>query len=226
MQIILERKDLRVQEVKVQHSIKNLQGRSIRLDIYAVDSDGKRYNIEIQRDDRGAGAKRARYNGSLMAANIANPGEECEDLPEIYVIFITERDVLEGNLPIYHVDSMIRENNQRFPDETHIIYVNSKITDETELGKLMDDFHCTEADEMNHPVLAKRVKFFKENPEGVRTMCKELEKMCEEVREETLKNNIRNMLLDHVPHDKIKQYTNATDEEIEAVEKELLVKNK
>ena len=36
-------------------------------------------------------------------------------------------------------------------------------------------------------MLAKRVRYFKENQEGVTVMCKEMEKMCEEVREETTK---------------------------------------
>lgn len=37
LQIILNRKDLNVQKVHAQHDIKNLQGRSIRLDIIALD---------------------------------------------------------------------------------------------------------------------------------------------------------------------------------------------
>ena len=37
LQIILKREDLKVREVHGQYSIKNLQGRSIRLDILAVD---------------------------------------------------------------------------------------------------------------------------------------------------------------------------------------------
>ena len=37
--------------------IKNLQGRSVRLDILAVDTNNRTYNIEIQRSDRGAGVK-------------------------------------------------------------------------------------------------------------------------------------------------------------------------
>ena len=56
----------------------------------AVDADNRVYNIEIQRSDKGAGAKRARYNSSLMDANVTEPGEKYENLCESYVIFITE----------------------------------------------------------------------------------------------------------------------------------------
>lgn len=66
LHIVLNKPDLKVQDIKVQHTIKNLQGRSIRLDIFATDESGKKYNIEIQRADKGAGRKRARYNSSLM----------------------------------------------------------------------------------------------------------------------------------------------------------------
>ena len=66
LQIILQRHDLKVQSAHGQYDIKNLQGRSIRLDILAVDTNNHPYNIEIQRSDRGAVAKRARYNSSLM----------------------------------------------------------------------------------------------------------------------------------------------------------------
>ena len=45
-----------------------------------------------------------------------------------------------------------------------------------------------------------------------------------EGRAEGQKAIIQNMLADHVPHDKIKQYTHATDAEIAEAEEEMLVK--
>lgn len=66
----------------------------------------------------------------------------------LYVIFITENDVLKSNLPIYHIDRTIRETQKSFNDEAHIIYVNSQIINETELGKLMHDFRCKDAKDM------------------------------------------------------------------------------
>ena len=69
LQIILKRADLKVLHVKGQQDIKNLQGRSVTLDILAVDTDNKVYNIEIQRSDKGAAVKRARYNSSRCSAD-------------------------------------------------------------------------------------------------------------------------------------------------------------
>ena len=46
------------------------------------------------------------------------------ELPETFVIFITEHDVLKDGEKIYHIDRIIRETNKPFGDGTHIIYVN------------------------------------------------------------------------------------------------------
>ena len=47
--------DLKVEEVKTQVSVVNFMHRSVRLDVVATDSKGKKYDVEVQRDDEGAG---------------------------------------------------------------------------------------------------------------------------------------------------------------------------
>ena len=103
LQIILNRKDLKVQSINSQYSLKNLQGRSICLDILALDNKNCIYNIEIQRNDYGANPKRARYNSSLLDANITQPGDTYQQLRETYVVFITENDFFNLGRPIYHI---------------------------------------------------------------------------------------------------------------------------
>lgn len=80
----------------------------------AVDGNGKIYNIEIQRSNAGADRKRERYNSSIIDANILDVGKEYEKLPESYVIFITENDVLEKGKPIYHINRYIEETGELF----------------------------------------------------------------------------------------------------------------
>lgn len=185
LQIILNRTDLKVLRVNGQQDIKNLQGRSVRLDILAVDAENRVYNIEIQRSDKGAGVKRARYNSSLIDANVTEPGEKYENLCESYVIFITENDIMKVGLPIYHIDRTVKETGELFGDESHIIYVNSQIKDESALGKLMHDFSCTDAKDMKYKILADRVRYFKEDEKGVATMCRAMEEMRNETARET-----------------------------------------
>ena len=187
LQIILKREDLTVREVHGQYGIKNLQGRSVRLDILAVDEQNRAYNIEVQRSDRGASEKRARYNSSLLDANLTESGKDYDALNETYVIFITENDVLKAGLPIYHIHRTIDETGAIFNDQSHIIYVNSQIKDKTALGKLMHDFFCTNAQDMFYPVLANRVQYFKQDAKGVATMCRAMEEMRNEsVRERNI----------------------------------------
>lgn len=187
LQIILEKQNLKVVLVRTQETVSNLQGRSVRLDILAVDEENVFYNIEVQCKDGGAVPKRARYNSSLIDANITEPGDDYEKLPETYIIFITKNDVRGGGLPIYHIDRMERETGKEFGDKSHIIYVNGKIKDNTRLGKLMHDFECRNPDDMNYKILADRTRYFKENEKGVQTMCEMMETMRAEAAEQAAK---------------------------------------
>ena len=175
--IVLNKPDIKVEKVQTQYSMKNIKGRSLRLDIYATDSENKKYNIEIQRADKGAGAKRARYNSSLIDSNILPAGVDVENLGETYVIFITENDVIGKNKPIYHIERYIREAEEYFNDGSHIIYVNASYKDDTELGKLMHDFSVTEPENMYFKVLADATGYYKKDKEGIQAMCKAMEDM-------------------------------------------------
>lgn len=62
LRIILKRKDLTVARSATQLTIGNLFGRSVRLDIYAMDDAGRQYDIEVQQEDKGAAPERARLN--------------------------------------------------------------------------------------------------------------------------------------------------------------------
>lgn len=184
LQTILENKKLKVIDTVAQKVVKNLEGRSVRLDVYAKDNKGKPYDIEIQRADKGAGAKRARYNSALMDADITVPGEDAKNLPESYVIFITENDNFGKGLPLYHIERTVKECNIPFDDESHIIYVNGKYEGNDPIGDLMHDFHCKKADDMKNKLLAERARYLKENEKGVKHMCRIMEEMAKEERDE------------------------------------------
>lgn len=88
LSIFLNRNDLKVTHCKSRYDLHSLRGRSVKLDVYAVDSKGKRYDIEIQRANEGANPKRARYHSSLTDANSLDKNQSPKDLPEIYVILL------------------------------------------------------------------------------------------------------------------------------------------
>ncbi len=181
LNVFFDRYDMKVLSVTSQREIKNPNGRSVRLDIYAVDSEGRHYDIEVQRQDRGAGERRARFNSSMLDTKLLQAGENAEDLPDSYVIFITENDVRKQDRPIYRFHRRDDETNELFDDGSHIIYVNGAYkNEETRIGQLMHDFRCVEADDMHNQVLADKVRYFKETEGGREEMCKVMEDMRNE----------------------------------------------
>ena len=180
LQVIMDKKNLKVIDQVLQKDYKNLQGRSAVLDCVARDSGGRQMDVEIQQDNEGASPKRARYHSGLMDMNTLNPGQDFDELPESYVIFITRDDALGYGLPIYHVNRKIEEVSERFKDGTHIIYVNSGKQEDTELGRLMHDLHCKNAEDMYSEILADRVYELKETQKGVEFMCREMEQIYSE----------------------------------------------
>ena len=191
LRIVLEKPDLKVLDVRTQVFVENLLNRSVRLDILATDSTGAKLNVEVQRSDKGAGRKRARYNSSMMDANLLKKGEDFDKLPETWVIFITENDVMGKGLPLYPIERCFLGTGERFEDGSHILYVNGAYRSDTPIGKLMHDFSCTDAADMYYGTLADRVSFFKESKEGIEIMCRAMEDM----RNQTLKEGMKEVAL-------------------------------
>ncbi len=218
LRIILEDEGIQVTDIETQVLMKNLLGRDIWLDIEARDSAGHNFNVEVQRSDKGAGFKRARYHSSIMDANLLKSGEDYNTLPETYVIFITESDIIGAGKPIYHIDRQIAEMNMPFDDEEHIIYVNAAYEDElTDLGKMVHDFRCTNPDDMYFDKLAKKARYFKTNDEGVISMCKVLEDMRNEVAWNKTVEFVLNLIKDGDSYEKIARVTGMTVDQVQEI---------
>lgn len=170
LRAVLGNDRLRVTEVITQQSVPNLYGRAVRFDALATDGETI-YDIEIQRSDEGAVPRRARFNSSMIDSREVSKGTLFPDLPETYVIFITEHDVWKRGKPLYTVRRTFEDTEEVFNDGTHILYVNGECQSESPLGRLMHDFFCSDPNDMYSDVLAERVRFFKEDEKGVAAMC-------------------------------------------------------
>ena len=95
-----------------------------------------------------------------------------KEIPQRYVIFITQKDVMKKGLPIYHIRQRIDEDDNEFYDEGYIILCQWRKQSDTPLGRLMHDFKCTNPNDMYYDLLRERVKYFKEDKRGVEEMCK------------------------------------------------------
>ncbi len=181
---ILPHLELRIIRVKTEYVIPNLYGHGVRLDIYAKDKNGTPFNIEIQRASRDAHPRRARYNASLLDAQLRRRSKSYKSLPDTYVIFITEKDIFGESLPVYEIGRIILKTGASFDDGSHILYVNGAYKGDDPIGHLIHDLRAQKPEDMTDSPLRSTVIRYKETEGGVRTMCKAFEKLRREAAKE------------------------------------------
>ncbi len=188
LRIITSKPDLVLTRCETQKDLKRLAGsRSICLDAHGIDSIGTHFNLEIQREGTGADPHRARYHSSALDIENLHAGQEFDELPETCTIFITEKDLYGTGAPMYTIERMNLTTGKAFGDGEHIIYVNGEYRGDDDLGKLMHDFNCTDAEDMHFELMAERTEYLKKDPKGVRSMCQ----IMEDLRNESLSQGRR-----------------------------------
>ena len=177
--------DLVITSLETQKDLKRLVGgRSICLDAYGIDSKGIIYDIEIQRAVHGAGVHRARYHSSCMDVENLDAGQEFDELPDTYTIFLTEQDLFGKGLASYPVERIVLPTKELFHDGEHILYINGSYRANSDIGKLLHDFFCWNPDDMNYDLLKETTRYYKEDPKGVAIMCEAFEEVRNEGRAE------------------------------------------
>ena len=161
----------------------------------------------------------------MLDANITDSGDKYEDLAETYVIFITAQDYFHAGKAVYHIERIVTETKRQFGDKSHIIYVNASTQEDTELGRIMHDFHCTQVKDFQTETLANRVKYFKETESGKRRLSGMLEEMRaesrEEGREEAKREMAKKLISAKIPMDTIQETSGLPKDILIALEKEL-----
>lgn len=126
----------------------------------------------------------------MLDSHTLKKNDDYSKLSELYIIFITENDYLGLGKPIYEVSKqfIVKEKYNHlylpFEDGCNIMYVNGAYRGNDAIGKLMHDFSIANADEMFYEEIAKRVRFHKQEEQGVRTMCRIIEEYGEEKKAE------------------------------------------
>ena len=199
LRILTNIEDLVITKLEIQKDLKRLVGaRSICLDAYGIDSQGRVYNLEIQRYDHGFGVHRARFHSSSMDIENLDAGQDFDELPDTYTIILTEKDFYGRGCAFYPVERVNLVTNELFNDGEHILYVNGEFRDNSEIGKLMHDFSCWNPDEMNYDLMKDAVKYYKETPEGVAFMCRTFEEIRKEGIEEGIEQGIEQSRIDSI----------------------------
>lgn len=196
---IILKKKLQLVEATVQDPVVKEDGRGVRFDVLAKDSKNRYYDIEIQRSNEGAIPRRARYNAAHLDASHKkkNSGLYGKNLPETYIIFITENDYWKKGDAVYAFERKCTASDNTellFDDGLHIIYVNGQYRGKDKIGTLMRDMSSRDIDDMSNSILKDQVRYFKENEQGVNNMCKVMNKLIKEERKEEKKRIAQNML--------------------------------
>lgn len=199
LRIILGKK-VKVISVTGQNEMKNHQvgGRSITLDVDAMDENGEEIDIEVQGNSEGAHVRRARYHSSMVDSRMLKEGQAFRELKDSYVIFIYKHDKFRKGLPLYHVERYVGETNEQFRDGSHIIYVNGNYKGNDEIGQLMQDFREKNPECMHYTELAESVKHFKEKEGGREEMSEIVERYINERVEERVEERVKECVEERV----------------------------
>ena len=116
-----------------------------------------------------------------------------DELPDIYVIFITEHDYYGRGKAIYRVRRTVEDDNSLYGDGSNILYVNGQYRDDTDIGKLMHDFCWSDPDDMLIPMLAERTRYLKTDEKEVKHTCEQMERIRNEGKAESEAKTARNL---------------------------------
>lgn len=188
IQTILQDEGLCILESETQKFLRNCGARSVQLDLFCRSSDNRYFNVEVQKSDIDDHQRRVRYNCANIDTYVTEKGIRFKDIPEVYVIYLAKFDVFRGNCTVYHIDRVVRETGKVVDNGIHEIYTNAGTDDGSKIAKLMRYMMNTQGEYEEFPRLSKRVKYFKEEQEGVKSMCEAVEKYARERVENVARN--------------------------------------
>jgi predicted transposase/invertase (TIGR01784 family) len=239
LRILLQDPSLELASVSVQEALTFPAGRGICMDVFAVDSRKPNlYNVELQRVANGSIFQRAYYYNAAAHIAYMPKGTDWKDLPVVTTIFI-----LENGLPGLHraCDSYVWMNEDlKIPgmNSPRIMFFNTEIQGEDEVGRLMADFVNTDPLTMNSPTLAKGVidargglkgklkEMNKGGDETMRTGLKEIDDQMDIEREEGKEEAARTIAArllksGEFSSDKVAEFSGLAIEEVKAIQEEM-----
>lgn len=212
-----------VESVKTQEQITSVTGKTIRLDALAIDKEGKRVDIEIQRVSQRNLIKRSRYYSSLLDSVSLKIGEDYDQMPNTFVIFLTEHDYLKTGKAVTKIGRTIYCNGKPFEDGNYILFVDGSYHSDDSIGRLIHDLKCSDPSKMLNEVLRNRVRMFKETSEGVKIMSGIEEKIARNAeakgKAEEKEKFILNLLKNGFDYEQIALYTESTVQMIKKLHK-------
>lgn len=220
--------ELIVLRVEPQRSFRNMYGHSSISDVWAEDAAYNQYNLEIQIAENEDHLRRSRFIQSRIDSRCLSTGMEYGELPELYLIFITEKDFLGTNEGSFEIVHRIEGLGCQVDDGVHEIYANFEkpVDDDTKqrLLKYIKDTNNLEISTEGFENLAKRVNDLKSEEGGLRYMCSVMEREWAEGRAEgreegNLLHLIRQTIKKCEKGMAVGEIAEALEEEVETIER-------
>lgn len=217
--MVLQKPDLEIVKVEPQKELHNFAGRSVIVDALCTNSIGELFNIEIQKSDDTDHVKRVRYNAANVDTAMSRKGVDFDELKDIYIVYISRFDLFRRGRTIYHADRIIRETGDMVDDGIHMVYINTKVDDGTEIAELMKIFDSHEIpDNEKFSNIIKAIRDLKKGEER-ETMCTLVEEYAKKVAEEAEQSKAREIAVSliqvGVDEEKISQATKLSIEVVQ-----------
>ncbi len=184
LRICMDMPDLVIKKIEVQETFSNIVGKSVIVDFVAEDSNGNIYNIEVQSTDKKEyfGPERARLHQSIMDSAFVKKGKTFNNLPKMYIIFLTPFNPLKkfGRNKMVYKTRLVIDGDLDWDCGVYQIYINSAVvTENSKLSDMMQYFLTADPSDKNFGPLSDMVARFKETKEGVDFMCSKFEEQME-----------------------------------------------
>ena len=183
--------DLKVTSAKGQYRLLDLATKDSVLDVYAEDSSGRQMNLEIQRRDTVDHPRRTRYYSSGMDKSILEKGAEYYELPDVYVVYISETDIWNAGKTIYPVNKYLGDTGIPYDDGSHVIYANAEVNDGSDVANMLQYFKTADPNDMRFGALSKRIRFLKTEKGGREVMSDSMREFAEEMKQYGVEEGIK-----------------------------------
>jgi hypothetical protein len=140
LQVIFGDSKLKVLKYESQKTYNILKQRGIRLDCLCELFDGRKISVEVENNDNNSkwdDQKRVRYYGSVIDVMSLKKKEVYDNLPDLYMVYLTIKDIFGLGLTTYHIERCIKENMSFVNNGYHEIYINAENDDKSEIAEVM-----------------------------------------------------------------------------------------
>ncbi|MDO4921590.1 MAG: Rpn family recombination-promoting nuclease/putative transposase [Phascolarctobacterium sp.] len=177
IRVLMNNPTLKIIQFRSQNNIPQLISHGAQLDVIAEDENGKIYEIEIQRLEEVAPARRMRFYASVIDSELLRKGVNYNQLPEVYLFYITREDIWAQGQTIYEVRQILSSANCNLPYDNglHTIFINAEINDGSKIAQLMQYFKTAKAGDFSQGALSDYINLLK-SPEGGRKIMDEFMK--------------------------------------------------